>query len=267
MTQSTTPKNAIITGASSGIGHALARELARRGYGLGITARRADALEELAGEIGKDPGAGGASVEVRRLDVQDSEAVRTTIHELAATMGGVGTVVVNAGIAINRQIASGNFERDESTIRTNLIGAMATIDAAAEVMKAARAGQIVVISSVAAYRGLPGNAAYSASKAGIAAYAEAARAELRRYGVQVTTLFPGFIDTPLNRSLKSRPFLISVEAGAKQIADLVERGVRSSTVPVWPWTAIGYVMRGVPDFAWDRIVGGPARSSSSKARD
>ena len=165
-------------------------------------------------------------------------------------------MIVNAGVALNRRIGTGQFEHDDQTIRTNLIGAMATVDAAAELFKEAGGGHIVALSSVAAYRGMPGLAAYAASKAGLALYMEAARAELQHHGIKVTTLFPGYIDTPLNEDVKSRPFLVSAESGAKTIADLIERGVRSSAVPALPWGPIGFVMRSIPEFAWDRLMGG-----------
>jgi len=262
-----TAKSAIITGASSGIGLALARELAARGYDLGLAARRIETLDELKRELTGASGARDVRVETRALDVRDLTAVHVAIRDMAAALGGLELVVANAGIARNRHVGSGDFERDVETIETNLLGAMATVDAAAELFKEAGRGHIVALSSVAAYRGLPGLAAYAASKAGLAVYMEAARAELRRFGVQVTTLFPGYIDTPLNQDVASRPFLVSAESGAKRIADLVERGVRTSTVPVLPWTVLGFFMRALPDFAWDRIVGGPAPSRGRDRED
>lgn len=249
----------VVTGATSGIGRALAREWARRGHALGLTARRLELLEEVRAEIAADPAAKGADgrpvrVEVAVLDVRDSEAVHRVVGELAQRLGDVGIVVANAGIGSERRCGDGKFAKDEDTIRTNVIGAMATVDAAVELFRRSGRGQVVGISSVAAFRGLPGSAAYSASKAAISTYLEGVRAEVEPAGITVTTISPGYIDTPINQAMKSRPFLITPEEGARQIADLVARKVRHSTVPVLPWGAVGTFMRLVPDPIWYRAM-------------
>jgi NAD(P)-dependent dehydrogenase (short-subunit alcohol dehydrogenase family) len=245
-------KVAIITGASSGIGRALAFELARRGYALGLCARRGDVLAEIRAEIERDTS--GARVETAILDVDDSAAVHQVIPELAARFGKIDLLIANAGIGGERFAGHARFELDEKIVRTNLIGAMATVDAGVKLLRAAGGGHIVAVSSVAAYRGLPGHGAYSASKAGLNAYLEAVRAEVQSANIVVTTLAPGYIDTPLNRHMKSRPFLVTVEDGARRAADLIERGVRVSPVPVFPWNAIGFAMRNLPDFVWYRAM-------------
>ncbi|HIF63877.1 MAG TPA: SDR family NAD(P)-dependent oxidoreductase [Deltaproteobacteria bacterium] len=250
-------KTAFITGASSGIGRALALELAGRGWDLGLAARRVPALEELKAEILARTGGSDRRVETRSLDVTDTGAVRVVMQDLDGALGGLDMVVANAGIALNHKIGSPGFERDEQTIHTNLLGAMATVDAAAEIFNKTGGGHIVALSSVAAYRGMPGLGAYSASKAALLKYCEAARVELRGRGTRVTTLLPGYIDTPLNQDVKSRPFLVTAEVGARRIADLIERGVSTSTVPVMPWSVFGLLMRAVPNFLWDRMLGGP----------
>jgi short-subunit dehydrogenase len=248
---------AIVTGATSGIGRALVRELARRGSDLGITGRRTPLLDEVAGEITREHP--GRRVAVRTVDVSDTDAARESIRSLFAELGDVGLVVANAGIGGNHRIGAGQFAKFRDIVTTNLIGAMATADAAVECWRATPPSgprRIVGITSVAGFRGLPGSAAYSASKAGLSIYLEAARGELRGLGIDVVDIAPGFIDTPLNRDLASRPFLIDSDDGARRIADLIERGVHRSTVPVWPWNAVGWLMRSVPDFAWTRLSGG-----------
>jgi short-subunit dehydrogenase len=245
-------RTTIITGATSGIGRELARELARRGHALGLTARRTEVLDELKGELVGDGGA--ARVETRGLDVRDSRAVHEVIRDLAGRLGGADLVIANAGIGGERQVGDGRFEIDEEIIRTNMIGAMATVDAAVELFRAAGRGQVVGISSVAGFRGLPGNAAYSASKAGFSAYLEGVRGEVEPLGIAVTTISPGFIDTPINERMKSRPFLVSATEGARQIADLIEKRVRHSTVPVLPWGMVGTMMRTLPDAIWYRAL-------------
>jgi len=248
---------AIVTGATSGIGRALALELASRGWSLGITARRADVLGALADEIrGRHA---SIRVEVRTVDVTDAEAVRATVRALFAALGDVGLVVANAGIGGKHHVGTGDFARSRDIIATNLIGAMATVDASVECWRAQPGTgprRVVGITSVAGFRGLAGSSAYSASKAGFSVYLEAARGEVRSLGIDVIDIAPGFIDTPLNQDLASRPFLIDPADGARRIADLIDRGVHRSTVPVWPWTAVGWLMRSVPDGAWARLSGG-----------
>jgi hypothetical protein len=116
-------------------------------------------------------------------------------------------------------------------------------------------GHVVVISSVAGVRGLPGSGGYSASKAAIAVYADALRAEVHGTAIKVTTLYPGFIDTPLNQDLASRPFLIPLDKGASIIADKIERGVKSSTIPVFPWNVIALLLRILPTSVVARTAG------------
>ena len=237
-------KLALLTGASSGIGQALAPELAARGYDLVLAARRVDSLEQVKRDIAtRVP---QRRVEVRALDVTRYEDVQGAIAAAASEHGGLDLVIANAGIGSTGAVGDGHFAADRAVIETNVIGAMATIDAAVALFRRQNRGQIVVISSVAAFRGLPGAASYSASKAAIAVYADAARAELHGTPIRVTTLFPGYIDTPINQDMKSRPFLIGVNQGARIIADLIERGVQTSTVPVFPWNLVGLLVRVLP---------------------
>lgn len=237
-------KTALITGASSGIGRALAREMAARGYDLAVVARRLDALEQLRDEVRqRHP---ERRVELRRLDVTEYDQVPAVIDELAAALGGLDIVVANAGLGSTGPIGHGHAQADRTVVETNLLGAMATIDAAAALFRRQGRGQIVVISSVAAFRGLPGSASYSASKAAIAVYADALRAELHGTPIKVTTLYPGFIDTPLNEHLPRRRFQISCEKGARLIADKIEQGVATSTIPVYPWNVLSRILRILP---------------------
>jgi short-subunit dehydrogenase len=249
---------AIVTGASSGIGRALALELARRGWDLGLSARRVESLEALATEIRRSDG--HRRVVVKALDVMDADAVHRTIAELFRALGDVELVVANAGIGGNHRVGDGTFTRSRDIIVTNLVGGMATVDAAVACWRAKRGTgprRIVGITSVAGYRGLPGSSAYSASKAGFQVYLEAARGEVQKLGIEIVDIAPGFIDTPINQDLGSRrPFLVDVADGARRIADLIDKGVRRSTVPVWPWNAVGWLMRNIPDAVWTRVSGG-----------
>jgi len=234
----------MITGASSGIGKALAFEMGKRGYSLALAARSVDRLEQIRKEIvaAHNP----PIVTVQSLDVTAYDDVFRAVNDMAAALGGLDIVFANAGIGPAERVGRGDFEKARRTVEVNLIGAMATVDAAAAYFLEKGKGHIVGTSSVAAFRGMRGNSAYSASKAGFAVYLETVRVELLKKNIHVTVLYPGYIDTQLNQMLKRRPFLISVEKGAAIIADLIEKKVKSSTVPVYPWNIIGRVMKILP---------------------
>jgi len=254
-------KTVFITGASSGIGRALAVEFARRAYDLFLTARRLDALEQVRADIASAHPA--RHVLVRRLDVTDDADVANAIAEAAEKLGRCDIVVANAGLGNSPRVGESGMERNRSIVETNLIGAMATIDAAVALFRRqGGGGQVVGISSVAGVRGLPGSASYSASKAGVAVYLEAVRAETYGEPITVTTIAPGYIDTPINQDMKSRPFLIDVEKGAQITADLIERGVGYATVPRFPWTVIKPLLRLLPTSLLARSV--PQRDSATR---
>lgn len=234
----------LITGASSGIGKALAFEMANRGYAVGLTARRMDELEKIRDEIKKEKP--GAAVAVRILDVTNYDDLPGAVKSIAEELGGLDIAFINAGIGLGEEVGKGQFAKSRSTIETNLVGAIATIDAAANLFIEAGRGHIVGVASVAAFRGMPRSASYSASKAGLSIYLEALRAETYGKNIDVTVLYPGYIDTPLNSMLKNRPFLISVEKGAAVIAKLIEKKVKSSTVPVFPWNIVGRLLKILP---------------------
>ena len=237
-------KTAFITGASSGIGRALALELAGRGYDLFLCARRLDLLEQLRAEIASEHPS--RRVEVRRLDVTDGADVAIAIEEAAETLGRCDIVIANAGLGSSGPVGQGRIGRDRTVIETNLIGAMATVDAAVALFRRQGGGQVVGVASVAGVRGLPGSGSYSASKAGLAVYLDSVRAETHREPIAVTTIAPGYIDTPINQDMKSRPFLIDVTKGARIAADLIERKVGYSTIPRFPWAVVSPLLRVLP---------------------
>lgn len=238
------PKTILITGATSGIGKALAFEMAKRGYSLALAGRRSHELVRIRDEIiTAHP---SLQVEIKAFDVTQYNTVSPAVNELADALGGLDIVVANAGVGPPAKIGVGEFDKLMLNIETNLIGAMATVDAAVSHFLKRGRGHIVGISSLAAFRGMPRNSAYSASKAGIAVFLETLRAEVLKKKIDVTVLYPGYIDTPINNMLKSRPFLISPEKGAIIIANMIEKKVRSSTVPVFPWNIIGCLMKILP---------------------
>ena len=167
------PDSVLITGASSGIGRALAIEFSRRGYALGLCARRLELLENLQHELSRNH-----AVEIAELDVSQYEAVKEVLFKLAEKLGGAKIIIANAGVGERSLPGEGTFYLDRRVIEINLLGAMATIDAGAEILKKQGGGQIVGISSVAGFRGLSKVPAYSASKSALSTYMEGIRHHL-----------------------------------------------------------------------------------------
>lgn len=233
----------LITGASSGIGAGLALEFARRGYGLAIAARRVDRLEALAPKL---LAAGASRVVVVSLDVAETDAIEPAVQRAAAELGRLDVIVANAGVGPLTPTGRGKLPLMRETLNINLVGAIATIEAALPIFHAQASGHVVGITSVAGSKGLPGFGAYSASKAGLHRYLQALRAELRGTPVVVTELAPGFIDTDINRNKGARPFLIDVDRGAAIMARMIERQVGKRWVPVLPWTIIAQLLKILP---------------------
>jgi len=233
----------LITGASSGIGEALAREFARRGYRLALLARRVAVLQELEPAL---RALGSPQVVVHALDVSKADEIEPALLACAEALGGLDIVIANAGIAHRAAVGRGTLGQLQETFAVDLTGACATVDAAMRHFRARGQGQVVGITSVARYRGLPYFGAYSAAKEGLHRYLQALRVESIHESITVTELAPGFIDTPLNRGNPSRPFLIDAETGARLMADLIERGVGYATVPAMPWRLLGPLLKLVP---------------------
>jgi short-subunit dehydrogenase len=244
-------RSVLITGGSSGIGKSLAFEMCRRGFRIALVSRRREALEIVRRDLCRmDP---SATVEVEPLDVTDTDAVATVIRNLAERVGGIGIVVANAGIGLGEKVGRGRFHDSRRTVEVNLIGAMATVDAAVEYFMEKGEGHVVGISSVAALRGTPRGASYAASKAGLASYLETLRAEIQGQNILVSVLYPGFIDTPLNERVPRRPFLISSDRGAALIADAIEKRVRRAFIPRFPWSLVGPLLRILPTTVISRL--------------
>jgi len=239
-----TNKSIVITGASDGIGKALAWEMSARGYNLGLTARRIELLEILKDEIQKKYPSIKVCVQV--MDVTQYEQQETVLAVLCQQLGKIDILVVNAGIAIAGKTGIMPLSDQLAVINTNLNGAIATVTSGLKIFRQQGYGHLVATSSIAAFRGLSRNAAYCASKSGLTTFMEAVRVETHKEDIDVTVLHPGYIDTEINRSLASRPFVINVEKGASIYADLIERKVASSTVPKFPWNMIGPLLKVLP---------------------
>ena len=211
---------AIVTGASSGIGRALAGRLAADGYRLGLVARRLELLDSLAREV---VAAGGAAAAVA-ADVGDRDAIRKAVAQIEGRLGPADVMVANAGFGAPTRLDPLNIDDVERTFRVNLMGVIYSIEAVLPGMLARRSGQLLAVSSLAADKGLPGESAYCASKAAVNVYLEGLRIALRGRGVVVTTVCPGFVRTPMApMDAAATPFMMSAGAAADRIARLIAR--------------------------------------------
>lgn len=245
-----TREKIIITGASSGLGEGMAREFARRGRSLGLAARRLDRLEALASEL--EPSA--QKVAVAQLDVTDLDAVPLAFEQLTAEMGGLDRVIVNAGLGKGARIGTGKAAENLATVQTNLVGALAQIEAAMEIFRRQNSGHLVLVSSMSAVRGLPkAQAAYSASKAGLSALGQGLQAELAGSPIAVSVLLPGYIETDINRGVKTS-MLTDTETGVAAMVAAIESERTRVAVPSWPWTPISWALRYLPDAITARLV-------------
>ncbi|MDJ0973686.1 MAG: SDR family NAD(P)-dependent oxidoreductase [Planctomycetota bacterium] len=220
---------AVITGASSGIGEALAKQLAQDGYAVGLTARRADRLEALADAI---RGTGGTAA-VAPADVADREAHIAAIHALAEALGPVDLLVANAGVGISEPVRTPNAADYEAMVRVNLLGPYYGVEAVLPSMLERGRGHLVAISSLGSYVSGPGAGQYCATKAGLSSWMESIRLELRGSGVHVTTINPGFIETPMtDQNDFDMPLLMSPERAARLMARAIRK---KKKVYDFPW--------------------------------
>ena len=243
-------KVAVLTGASSGIGAALAKELARDGYALGLVARRREALEALAAEIR----AAGGTAEYEAADVADRAATLAAINKFAARLGPVDLLVANAGLGIPTHLEPFNTEEVEQMFRVNMFGVMHAIEAVLPEMLKRGRGHLAAVSSLAAYKGFPGQAGYCASKAAVMVYMEALRLQLRDRGIAVTTILPGFVKTAMTASHPFRmPFLMEAEEAARRVARALRRRKKVFHFP-WPTHRLVKFTYWVPDWIMARIT-------------
>jgi NAD(P)-dependent dehydrogenase (short-subunit alcohol dehydrogenase family) len=239
-----------LTGASSGIGAALAREFARDGVEVVLTARRLDRLESLAAEL---RGA-GARVHVAELDVLDTAAVNRTVHEFDRRLGGIDLFVANAGVG-NAAHASVLRPQDvELTLRVNLLGAAATILAGLECLRPHGRGTLCAVSSLAALGGMPAGGAYSASKAGLSTLLETLAIDLYHTDIEVIDVQPGYVVSEMTAGRRGpMPLLWSTERAARRIVRDLERGRSISTFPWALSTAMRLATR-LPRPLWRRAL-------------
>ena len=237
-----------ITGASSGIGEALAVYYAVQGAKLGLVARRADFLEALNQRL-------GGQHACYALDVSDDAALHTAAGDFLALFGAPDIIIANAGVSAGTLT---EFEEDLSVFRrvmdTNVFGMAATFAPFIPAMKAAGGERrLVGIASVAGIRGLPGAEAYSASKAAAITYLESLRLEMRPYGIKVVTIAPGYIETPMTAvNPYKMPFLLPAEKAAERFAQAIKSGTTYTVIP-WQMGVVAKILRLLPNWLYDRL--------------
>jgi short-subunit dehydrogenase len=244
------PGGVFITGASSGIGAALAAHYAGTGATLGLVGRRADALAALAERL-----ATGTTTAVYAADVADHAAMGAAAADFIARHGVPDLVIASAGVSVGTLGAEpDDLPAVERVLRTNVVGLAATLAPFVAPMRERGSGTLAGIASVAGFRGLPGAGAYSASKAAAITWLESLRVELAGSGVAVVTVCPGYIDTPMTRVNRHRmPFLLDADEGARRIARAIDAR-RSFVVVPWQMALAGRVWRALPNWLYDALA-------------
>lgn len=239
---------AVITGASAGIGQALARHYAGPQSALGLIARRKQALDALAAEL---PGQSA----VYPLDVSDAQALAHAAQDFIERFGAPDLVIANAGVSVGTQgEALADIAKLRRVLEVNVIGLAATLAAFAPAMRAAGRGTLCGITSVSGFRGLAGAGGYCGSKAAAITWLESLRTELRGSGVAVVTVCPGYVDTPMTRVNRYRmPFLLPADQAARRIARAIGAKRRLAVIP-WQMALLSYPLRAMPGWLYDRLA-------------
>jgi len=243
-------KNVVLVGASSGIGAALAKVLAGKGCSLALIARREPQLIALADDINHN--AGKTLARAYRGDVTQYETIEPLFDQIARDLGGIDVLIYASGVMPSVKRDEYCFEKDRAMIEVNVLGAMAWINVAAKRFETARSGVIAGISSIAGDRGRASMPGYITSKAALDAYLESIRNRISRYGVQVTTIKPGYVDTDLLAGAKTPIKAISPDQAAREIVSAIEDGAQVRYVPgFWRW--IGMAVKCAPSFIMQRV--------------
>jgi short-subunit dehydrogenase len=236
----------VVVGASSGMGEAMARQLAAAGADVAIVARRESELARLAAER---PGKLRPYVH----DVNDVDEVPALFERIEQELGPVDGLIYAAGVMPKLEESEYAFEKDRAMVSVNLLGAMAWMNQAAARFEAARGGTILGISSIAGERGRRGNPGYCTTKAALTTYLEALRNRCSRYGVNVVTIKPGFVDTAMTRGMKGLFWLISAEKAAQQALALARRGNSAAGFVPSRWALVAFIVRNLPSFVFRKL--------------
>jgi len=250
---------AIVTGASSGIGRSLVLALARQGAQVGAISRRLPQLQELAAAVRAE----GGTMTVAAADVAERAALHQAVTSMTREFGPPDLVIANAGIGLPSHFDSNHVDHVTTMMRVNFLGVVHLFDSALPLMLDRGTGHLVAISSLAAYKGLPGSSGYCASKAAVNTYCEGLRIELRPRGIAVTCICPGFVDTPMTaNNARPMPFLMTADQAAERILAALSRRPAVYDFPkrmkflIWlsRWAPDWLVARNVPAGAIPKIA-------------
>lgn len=243
-------KRIFITGASSGIGEHLAYHYAAQGHRLGLAARRGKVLRTVAEKCEQL----GGQAHVYPLDVTDQQACQNAANDFITNNSGIDLLIANAGKSGDDHLETGDPTRINQILTLNLLGVTNIVFPFAPHFIAQRAGTVVVISSIAGVRGLPRRGGYSATKAAVKVMADSWRFTLSKHNVKVTTIYPGFIRTPMTASRRTvMPFLMDVELAATKIAKAIAAGKNNYLFP-WQWRILFPIIKIIPDFIVGKVV-------------
>jgi short-subunit dehydrogenase len=231
-------RKAIVVGASSGIGAAIARQLTAEGAEVAIVGRREALLTEV----------GAGKMRTYAHDVEQHDTIAPLWERIVRDLGDVDTIVYAAGVMPAVEEHEYDLEKDRQMIAVNLLGAMAWLGLAAARFEAKKSGNLVAISSIAGERGRRGNPAYCTSKAGLSTYLESLRNRCSRYGVNVVTVKPGFVDTAQTQGKPGLFWLVSAERAADESLALVKRGASASGFVPARWSLVALIVRLIPSF-------------------
>jgi len=243
-------EHALVVGASSGIGEALARRLATDGARIALVARREDELRRIMDEI--NDAAGEERAIAVAHDVRAADEAADLVQEIARRLGGLDLVIYAAGSMPAVEVDEYDTAKDREMLEVNLIGAVAWLNPIAERMARLGRGTIVGIGSVAGDRGRAPNPVYCTSKAGFHAYLEALRNRVAKLGVKVVTIKPGFVDTAMTRGKEGLFWVISADRAAEIILKKARRGVVTAYVPA-RWRVVMTIVRSIPSFIFSKL--------------
>jgi NAD(P)-dependent dehydrogenase (short-subunit alcohol dehydrogenase family) len=239
---------AIVVGASSGMGEAIAKRLSASGASVALVARRGDELERVkAGLVHRD------TAHVYAHDVSEFDEVPELFARIVADLGGLDLLVYAAGVMPKVDEGEYSFDKDRQMVEVNLLGAMAWMNPSAARFEAQRQGTIIGISSIAGERGRRGNPGYCTSKAALTTYLESLRNRVSRYGVNVVTIKPGFVDTQMTRGMKGLFWLISADQAAETTLAVAHDDASPEVFVPARWWLVAFIVRWLPSFVFKRL--------------
>ena len=239
-----------ITGASSGIGAALAIEFAKRGATLGISARRSEKLQSIAQKCNES---GATDVFTYTVDVTNQDSSESTAKDFIAAANGIDIIIANAGVAYSDKISSGEATQINQVFSTNVLGVTNSIIPFVPIMKEKSSGKIVIISSIASFRPIAFHGGYAASKSAVRMLADSWRMALKKYNIQLTAICPGFIVSEMTDENKfPMPFLLETEDAARKMVKAIDNGKKTYILP-WQIKMILHATRWLPTSLYYKI--------------